>query len=47
MDKNLPNVSVIVLSSNNADISIVINSIISQLDVDDEIIIVDDHSKKA
>lgn len=46
MDKNLPNVSVIVLSSNNAGISIVINSIISQLDVDDEIIIVDDHSKK-
>lgn len=47
MDKNLPNVSVIVLSSNNAGISIVINSIISQLDVDDEIIIVDDHSKKS
>ncbi len=44
--KILPNVSVIVLSSNNAGISIVINSIISQLDVDDEIIIVDDHSKK-
>lgn len=46
MDKNSPNVSVIILCSNNAGISIVIDSVLSQIDSDDEIIIVDDHSDK-
>lgn len=44
MIKILPNVSVIVLSSNNYGITMVVDSIISQLDRKDELIVVDDHS---
>lgn len=44
MIKKLPNVSIIVLSSNNNAITMVLDSIISQLDENDEVIVVDDHS---
>lgn len=44
MIKTLPNISVIVLSSNNSAITMVVDSIVSQLNIDDELILVDDHS---
>lgn len=42
----LPNVSIIVLSSNNHGINIVLDAILPQLDRNDEIIIVDDHTEE-
>lgn len=41
----LPNVSIVVLSSNNDGINIVLDSIIPQLNNQDELIIVDDHTE--
>lgn len=43
--KNI-NFSIIVLSKNNEYIKLVLDNIISQLEVNDEIIVVDDHSEK-